>query len=494
MRIVLMVALALSFGCDGSGSGEEDSGTDAPGFDGGPDFDADRPDAGPDNDAGDLPDGSPGVDVGPIEPTAGCAEISESIIASTGTTITVRPTGDGTVMVDGGGEMSLRNAIRSANDGDTVLLEDGTYTLPAADPGGFSGVYITTPNVTVRGASGNADAVIIDSAYRLHGSGSSAIVVDAPGVVLADFTVRRAVYHLIHLWADGDDVLIHNVRMLDGGQQFLKSSPGSSASVDNVEVSCSTFLMTNEGRDNVWGYGALDGNTSCYTGGIDTHDSRNWHVHDSRFEGIYCLPDGPRRPAHGQAPDERGGETYVGGLSEHAIHMWDSAEGSGHLIERNHIINCARGIGLGFRTDVYGSIIRNNLLFSSFAASREHDVGIGVERAHNTEIHHNTIFFSNGSAYPNSIEYRYDVTSNVTIHHNLVNGRIHSRNDAVADVSGNNTDAEASWFRDGANGDLHLASCDVEAMVGTADEVTVETDVDGESRTRGVIGADECEM
>lgn len=466
---------------------------------------ASDPDAGTERDAGGVDGGTrdsaipidsgerdsarPDPDAGAIEPARGCAETNEAIVAATEGVIRVSPMGDGVVMVEGAGRMSLRNAIRRAEEGDTVLLEDGVYTLPEAEGGGFSGIFMTTPNVTVRGASGNAADVIIDSAYRLHGGSSGAISVDAPGVTLANFTVRRAVYHLIHLWADGDDALIHNVVLLDGGQQFLKASPGSRASVDNVEVSCSTFRMTTEGRDNVWGYGALDGNTSCYTGGIDSHDSRDWHIHDSYFEGIYCNPDGPRRPVHGRAPGDRGDQTYVGGLSEHAIHMWDSAEGSGHLIERNRIVDCARGIGLGFRTEVYGSLIRNNMIFSRFAGSREHDVGIGVERARDTRIDHNTVFYSHPDAYPNRIEFRFDSTANLAIRNNLVNGQIRARNGASADMDGNITDAEAGWFADAEGGDLHLASCEVAA----GSDVGAETDYDGAPRSRYTIGADECE-
>ena len=192
-------------------------------------------------------------------------------------------------------------------------------------------------------------------------------------MVIADLTVQRSIFHLIHLWANGDDALIHNVHMVDGGQQFLKASPGDSAVVDNVEVSCSTFRMTADGRDNVWGYGPQNGGTTCYTGGIDSHDSTNWVVHDSVFEGIYCDATGVQRPAHGRFPELRDGMTYNGGLAEHCIHHWDSQSGSGHIIERNRFMNCARGIGLGFNDQVYGSTIVNNTIYSEHAGGGEHD-------------------------------------------------------------------------------------------------------------------------
>jgi len=440
------------------------------------------------------PPGDAGVDssVPPATPTA-CADRGAAIVAATGHTIMVSPAGDGEVMVDGA-TRSLRQVVSDAADGDTILLADGTYTLPAASGGSYTGIYFTTPNITLRSASGDASAVIIDSAYRSMGGETAAITVDAPGTVLADFTVTRSVFHLIHFWANGDDSVVHGVQLVDGGEQFLKSSPASGQTVDRVEVSCSQFRMTATGRDNVWGYGSTDGGTRCYTGGIDTHRARDWHVHDSYFEGIYCNAGGVARPAHGMSPDLRGGMTYTGGLSEHAIHMWDSEAGSGHTIERNRIVNCARGIGLGLRDDVYGTVIRNNMVFSEHAGSSEHDVGITVERAHDTQVENNTVIFTSDAAYANAIEYRWDVTANLSVQNNLTNQRVRARNGANATTSGNVTDAQASWFADAAAGDLHLASCDEVSVVGAGTVLSsVTTDFDGESRgDANDIGADDC--
>ena len=422
-------------------------------------------------------------------PSMGCLERTAAIAEAAGPTITVSPAGDGQVMVDGS-TTTLRSVVQSAEDGTTILLEDGTYVLPEAAAGSYTGLYFTTPNVTLRGASGDASAVVIDSAYRLHGGGSATITIAAPGVVIANLTVQRSVFHLVHLWADGDDALIHDVRLIDGGQQFLKSSPGDTATVDRVEVSCSDFRMTSEGRANVWGYGAPDGNTTCYTGGIDTHGSRDWHVHDSRFEGIHCDADTPH-PAHGQAADQRGGMTYTGGLAEHAIHMWESASGSGHVIERNTILDCARGIGIGLREETYGCVVRNNVVFSRHPGGGQHDVGIILERAHDSTVDHNTVYFADPDGYANGIEIRWGSTANVSVRNNLTNRSIRLRDGADATMAGNVTDANADWFVDAANGDLHLATCDRPVDAPVAD---ITDDVDGDLRGAAPdVGADDCE-
>jgi hypothetical protein len=378
------------------------------------------------------------------------------------------------VTVDGG-ETTLRSVIAGAAEGDTIVLAPGTYTFDEAGTDEYTGIYVTTPNITIRGSSADPTDVVLDSNYADHGMQTAVISLDAPGVVLAGFSVQRSIFHLIHLWENADDAIIFDVVMIDGGQQFLKASPGS-GTVDGVEVACSGFFMTEQGRDNVWGYGALDGNTTCYTGGIDTHNARDWVVADNVFSGIYCDTDGGR-PAHGKKASDRADQTYGGGLSEHAIHMWDSPEGSGHLVERNRIEDCARGIGLGLQEPVHGSIIRNNVIFSSFAASAEHDVAVIVERGVDTLVAHNTVFSGSESAYPNSIEIRWDVTSGVEVHGNLVSGAVTLRDGADALLTDNVTEAGSATYSDVDSDDFHLASCEETTLVSVHSEVSEDFDL-----------------
>jgi len=184
--------------------------------------------------------------------------------------------------------------------------------------------------------------------------------------------------------------------------------------------------------------------------------------------------------------------TYTGGLAEHAIHMWESESGSGHTLERNTIIDCARGIGVGLRDEVYGAVIRNNTVFSRHPGSGQHDVGIILERAHDSIVDHNTVFFADPDGYSNAIEIRWGSTANVSVRNNLTNRRIRLRDGADAAMSGNVTEAEAGWFVDGAGGDLHLASCP-EAVTGAGD-VGVSEDLDGDARgDTAVVGADHCD-
>lgn len=426
---------------------------------------------------------------------ARCAALSASMRQTTqgDKVISVKSVGAGQVEV-GGQRKTLREVVNGAQDSDIIELEDGTYTFPeASGANSYTGLYFTKANVTLRSRSGDASAVILDSEYRDLGGSTAPITISAPGITIMDLSVKRSIFHLIHISGDkGDDTVVQNVRLIDGGQQFFKSSAGS-GTIDDGVISCSDFTMTAQGRDNAWGYGGQNGNTTCYTGGIDTHEAKNWKVTDNRFEGIYCNAGGVQRPAHGKKGDQRGGMTYTGGLSEHAIHMWDSPQGSGHLVARNQIINCARGIGFGFRAEVYGAKVLNNMIFTEHAGSREHDVAISLERAHDSLVAHNTVMATHPQAYSSSIEYRFNSTANLKLLNNLTSHRIRSRDNAQGTLDGNVTEAKADWFKDAPSGELHLKSCDIVVIAGKAEVSEVMDDLDGQPRGQSPdVGADQC--
>jgi hypothetical protein len=236
----------------------------------------------------------------------------------------------------------------------------------------------------------------------------------------------------------------------------------------------------------------VGGSTACYTGGIDTHASSNWLVRDNLFEGIYCNEGGVQRPAHGKFPELRGNMTYTGGLAEHAVHMWDSVAGTGHTVTRNLIRDCARGVGLGFVNEVYGTTITNNMVFSSFPGGGGHDVGISVERAVDTLVAHNSVYFSHPQAYGSGIEYRWQQTANLTLHGNLTNRMIRARDGATAALSDNvSDDAPSTWFVDAAGGDLHLGECSGPGQASL--HPAVDLDFDAELRSDPTVpGADQC--
>jgi hypothetical protein len=383
-------------------------------------------------------------------------------------------------------EQELWDAANTAPPGTTILIADGTYHL--AQNGYY--IWLDTPNVTLRSKSGNREAVILDDAY----AGSETITIAASNVTVADLTIKHARTHPIHVVTSGTDdtldALIYNVHIIDPGQQAVKINPSSPNNhyVDSGTVACSHIELTGSGQAKV-----LEINGSCYTGGIDAHQARGWTIRDNLIEGFWC-----------QA-----------GLSEHAIHAWTGSRDT--LVERNQLVNDARGIGFGLQqtgsgrtysdnpcptasgyVDHYGGIIRNNFISaydpSLLTSGSGFDSGIALAQACEAQVVHNTVA-STQTPRASSIEWRFSNTS-AQIENNLTSYRLWQRDGASASLAGNLSNAPLSLFSDPATGDLHLlgsASAAIDQGV-TLPAGLCDDDIDGDLRPIGIapdIGADE---
>ena len=346
---------------------------------------------------------------------------------------------------------SFRNAINQANANGgnmTILIADGIYEI--ASPVSYP--YITASNLVIRSASGNRDNVI------LHGEGMEDVApntedglhVAGDHVTIADLTIRDVGNHGIQV--SGHHLYVHNVRIQNTYQQMLKGAT-SASSIDSAIVQCSLFEYTETTGPNY------------YIGGLDIHKGNGWRVSDNVFKNIIS-------PA--------------GSVAEHAIHFWNNSQHN--AIERNVIINCDRGIGFGLgNSPNTGGIIRNNMIYNN-GAGTFNDVGIGLESSPGTKVYNNTIFIT----YQNAIEYRFASTTGVHIANNMTNKLIRSRDGGTGIVESNIDQAQAAWFVDPAEGNLHLVS-DV-GMGGIVLTDEVPDDIDQTPRYLGTefeIGADE---
>src|SRR5262249_31733712 len=200
---------------------------------------------------------------------------------------------------------------------------------------------------------------------------------------------------------------VYNVRLLDAGQQLLKSNPDTTGGVNNGIVEYSTIEYSTTAP-------------STYTNGVDVHSGANWIIRDNLFRNIVSPP---------------------GGLAGPALLMWNHS--SNTLTERNTFVNCARAIAYGLQVDNNdhaGGIIRNNFVFR--ANGQSGDVGISVADSPNTQVLNNTVFLS--GTYGSPIEYRFASTRNVVIGNNLLDGVIAARDGATGVVGGNLEGATAS--------------------------------------------------
>ncbi len=372
--------------------------------------------------------------------------------------------------------------VAAAATGDTILLHDGTYDLH----GDY--LWFDTPGVTMRSASGNREAVVIDGHYET----SEIVNVHASDVTIADLTLKRARDHPIHVVAPDDadiaNTLIYNVHIVDPGQQAIKINQNGAMThfPDDGQVACSHIELTDAGRQFVWQH-----NGSCYTGGVDGHQAWGWVIRDNLIEGFWCEED----------------------LAEHAIHFWTGSRDT--LIERNVLRDNARGVGFGLMSSGdarvyddgpcpgasyvghYDGIVRNNFVFAGhdglFSSEYGFDCGICLAQACGAQVVHNTVA-STQSPF-SSIEWRFAATD-AQITNNLVTHNLRQRDGASATLEGNLADAPLSLFVDGAGGDLHLAQSASSAIDRGApvDAGLCDDDIDGHSRPSGSgrdIGADE---
>lgn len=368
---------------------------------------------------------------------------------------------------------SLQTIVSRAQAGATILLANGTYRLRST-------LFVSTPGLQIRSASGRPGAVVLDGAYAT----GDLVAVAASDVTIAEVTLTRASYHLVHVVPkDGGatirGVRLYRLRLIDGAEQFVKVNPNAArtAFVDSGRVECSAFRLTDRGREHV-----PSDFLPCYTGGIDAHGARGWVVRLNRFEDIRC---------------DRG-------LAEHAVHFWTGSRDT--LVERNTIVDCARGIGfgLGELTDWarrypdlvvaayvghYGGLIRNNVVVARRPGM---DTGIGLEQARGARVYHNTVYAAPGATgYFSSLDYRFPNTS-ADIRNNLVT-KLTARDGATARLARNVERVPARWFRSPARLDFHLRRGAAGAIDRGVAVRAAGLDIDGRPHSGGRpdIGADE---
>jgi uncharacterized repeat protein (TIGR01451 family) len=344
----------------------------------------------------------------------------------------------------------LLDAINTANDtggNQAILLEDGVYNFDA------SRLSITANNITLRSLSGNRDAVQIVG-NGMNGGFQNGFEVSGDYFTIADVTIGEVRNHPIQIHGERgvDFPLIHNIRIINAGEQMIKVSyeSGNSNSSDNGVVQWSEFEYTA-------GVGPR-----YYIGGYDAHQAHDWIIRNNSFKHI-------RSPGSS--------------LAEHAIHFWSNSRNT--VVENNIITNCDRGIGFGLGSSGHnGGIIRNNMVHTT------RDVGIGLENAHDIKVYNNSVYTQN---YFNSIEYRFSGTQ-ALIFNNLTNENISRREGGSATLGNNVTNAQAAWFVAPTQGDLHLTS-PIPSVVDQGQTLSdVTRDFDCVLRPQGAaydIGADE---
>jgi hypothetical protein len=376
---------------------------------------------------------------------------------------------------------TLQSIVSNAPQGSVILLEDGEYMLNGDQ------LWIDTPEIVLRSASGNPKSVIINGNYTT----TEIITLAASNITIAELTLKKASTHPIHVIPSNDSdtsgSFIYRVNIEDPAEQAIKINPVNGKYADNGIIACSQITLTDDGRTQV-----NPAITGCYTGGIDAHDASNWIIRDNIIEGFWC----------------------ANGLSEHAIHFWTGSKGT--IVERNILKNNARGIGFGllgkgiartYKVDScpisdsvyighYNGIIKNNFISASaqdlFNSTNGFDCGICLASACQATVVHNTVA-SSGNIFA-TIDSRFIGSYEYEIHNNWLSHNIIERGESSGTVSHNITYGDLSIFVDKENGDLHLTSTSTSAINSglKLESGIADFDIDGESRGANPdIGADE---
>jgi hypothetical protein len=283
----------------------------------------------------------------------------------------------------------------------------------------------------------------------------AAISVSAPGVTVADLTVGFVGFHGIQVRGEtsASAVAIHNVRVIDTGQQLIKGSTSPSSDLNaRGLVACSRLEYS-------------DHAPSDYTNGIDVLKGDGWIIRNNIFLRI-------------RGPGDQGWRAGP------AVLVWAGSRNT--VVEGNAFVDCYRGIALGLPTkpgqnvvDHEGGIIRRNTLcnLNSWA-----DEGIEANAAPGVLIEHNTVLVE--GRLPWSISVRFPTTE-ARVWNNLCNHKIELRDRSRADLRGNVESAARDWFVDAAHGDLRLARPDVPAIDAGAKLPATESDAKSLRKCRG---------
>ena len=357
----------------------------------------------------------------------------------------------------------LVNAVENASPGQTILVSDGHYLMPRY-------VEITTDNVTLRGASGHRERVILDGARSKHGELLG--FRSCTGVTIADLTIQNVKWNGFKINSETgvQELTIHNCIIHNIWQRGVK---GVKVPQDNREIlrpkRCRIqYCLFYNDRPKRLSDDESDIAQGNYIAGIDVMYAKEWVIRDNVFVGI-----------QGRTSEGRG-----------AIFLWFDAQDC--IVERNAVIDCDVGLQLGnpHRADgvtyhCVRCIARNNFI------TRAPEAGIVTVHTMDCRVLHNTVHDPH-SRLGRLIRTVF-TNDGLLVANNLLSGPAFSHespsavrflNNPIGDVS--------SVFVDSARGNLHLTPAGADVVGGVMRLPEVTEDIDRQTRSsRTSVGADE---
>jgi len=358
----------------------------------------------------------------------------------------------------------LVRAVEQARPGQTILVAEGHYLMPRY-------IEIRADRVTLRGASGRRERVILDGVQSMHGE-----LVGVRGcsdVTIADLTIQNIRFNGFKINSDSNvqrltirNCVIHNI--WQRGVKGVKVPEDGREDMRPKGCRVQYCLFYND-RPKQLADDPGDIAQGNYVAGIDVMYAKDWIISDNVFVGI-----------QGRTGEGRG-----------AIFLWFDSQDC--LIERNIIIDCDVGLQLGnaHRADnvelhCVRCVARNNFI------TRAPEAGIVTVYTKDCRVLHNTIHDPQSSR-GRLLRMVFD-NDGLIVANNLLSGRAMS-NESASDIQflGNLLRDVSSVFVDPVGGNLHLAKAASEIVDrGEAIAGAPDTDIDGQKRgARPDIGADE---
>jgi hypothetical protein len=214
----------------------------------------------------------------------------------------------------------LREALDRVGEGGTILLADGSYPIDRT-------LILATDGVTLRGASGRRERVVLDGGGTL---GELLTIRSCADATVADLTVQNVRWNGIKLDTDHNvqratirNCVLHNIwqRAVKGVK--VPEEDRAATRPKGCVVEYCLFVNDRPKRfedDPADTAANFDGN---YIGGIDVMYPSGWSIRDNVFVGI-----------RGRTGSARG-----------AVFLWHDARDC--VVERNVIVDCDSGICLG---------------------------------------------------------------------------------------------------------------------------------------------------
>src|SRR5262249_44107356 len=315
-------------------------------------------------------------------------------------------------------EPQLQTAMGNLQNGDTILLADGSYNLS-------SSLYINGHhNVTIRGAAGSTNVVLIGKGMdnANYGNVPFGIWSNSTNTTIAHLTIRDTWDNEIIFNPGAQSPLVYCVRVLNAGSQFIKSNPtdvNAGVGVNNGIVEYCWFEYTGSPPGD-------HGSGVGYFNGISAHAAQNWIIRGNLFKNLH----NPDSAAY---------------LWNPAVLFWNHSVNT--LTEQNTFLNVDRAVAYGLQNttpffDHAGGAIRNNFVYLSpglMSASRtaSSDGSLIAWNSPGTQIDHNSVLLNSNEFY--AVEFRFATATNCAARNNLADAPIHLRDSAAATLGSNLT-------------------------------------------------------